>query len=161
VLIAQHISADFAASLAEWLGQGSSLSVRTARDGDRPQPGTVYVAGTDDHLAITPDGTLRYLREPAENPFRPSVDVLFQSLARHWPRPGVAALLTGIGRDGAQGMFELRRAGWHTIAQEGSTCVVDGMPQAARQLGAAVETLALAGIADAVARQLERLRGGR
>lgn len=68
-------------------------------DGDRPEPGRVYVAGTDDHLTVTPEGKLRYSRDPAENPFRPSVDVLFQSLARHWPRPGVAALLTGIGRD--------------------------------------------------------------
>ncbi len=158
VLIAQHISADFAASLAEWLDQGCALAVHTARDGDRPEPGKVYVAGTDDHLTVTPEGTLRYSRDPAENPFRPSVDVLFQSLARHWPRPGVAALLTGIGRDGAQGMLDLRRAGWHTIAQEGSTCVVDGMPKAARQLGAAVETLSLGAIADGAARYLERPR---
>jgi chemotaxis response regulator CheB len=154
VLIAQHISMDFADSLAEWLAHGSALKVRTARDGDRPQPGVALVAGTDDHLKLTPDGSLVYAREPLENPFRPSVDVLFQSLARYWQHPSVAVLLTGIGRDGAQGLLDLRRAGWHTIAQHGSTCVVDGMPQAARQLGAAVEVLPVEQIGESVARHL-------
>jgi two-component system response regulator WspF len=156
VLIAQHISADFAESLAAWLSDGCKLTVRTARDGDRPQAGTVLVAGTDDHLVMQRDGTLRYAREPVENPFRPSVDVLFQSLARHWQRPSVAVLLTGIGRDGAQGLLELRRAGWHTIAQDQQTSVVYGMPQAARELGAAVEILALEEIAAAIAQRISR-----
>jgi two-component system, chemotaxis family, response regulator WspF len=160
VLVVQHISADFAESLASWLAQDCALAVRTARDGDRPQAGTALVAGTDDHLMLQPDGSLAYSREPVDNPFRPSADVLFQSLARHWPRPSVAALLTGIGRDGAQGLLELRRAGWHTIAQRGSTCVVDGMPQAARQLGAAVEVLAVDEIADSALRQIQPRRLG-
>lgn len=158
VLVAQHISADFADSLAEWLAQGSVLTVRAARNGDRPAAGTVLVAATDDHLTMAADGSLAYTPEPPDNPFRPSVDVLFHSLAEHWPRPGAAALLTGIGRDGALGLLALRRAGWHTIAQEGSTCVVDGMPQAARQVGAAVEVLPLARIGESIARNLERLR---
>ena len=157
VLIAQHISADFADSLAAWLSDGCALTVRTAHDGDRPQPGTVLVAGTDDHLVMQPDGALLYAREPVENPFRPSVDVLFQSLARHWQRPSVAAILTGIGRDGAQGLWELRRAGWHTIAQDQQTSVVYGMPQAARELGAAVEILAMEEIAAAIAQRITGL----
>jgi two-component system, chemotaxis family, response regulator WspF len=151
VLIAQHISADFAGSLAAWLSDGCKLSVRTARDGDRPQAGTVLVAETDDHLIMRPEGTLAYAREPVDNPFRPSVDVLFQTLARHWRRPSVAVLLTGIGRDGAQGLLELRRAGWHTIAQDERTSVVYGMPQAASQLGAAVEVLPVGDIAASAA----------
>ena len=112
------------------------------------------MAGTDDHLVMRPDGTLVYTREPVDNPFRPSVDVLFQSLARHWRRPSVAVLLTGIGRDGAEGLLELRRAGWHTIAQDQTTSVVYGMPQAARQIGAAMEILPVHAIADAVTRQI-------
>lgn len=156
VLIAQHISADFADSLAAWLSNGCQLAVRTARNGDRPQAGVVLVAETDDHLVMQPDGTLVYAREPVDNPYRPSVDVLFQSLARHWSRPGVAVLLTGIGRDGAQGMLELRRAGWHTIAQDQRTSVVYGMPQAASQLGAAVEILPVEDIAAAAVHRISR-----
>lgn len=156
VVIAQHISAAFAPSLAQWLADGCALKVRMAADGDRPQAGLVLVAGTDDHLALRPDGTLGYTPEPRENPFKPSVDVLFESLARHWTSASVAVLLTGIGRDGAAGLLTLRRAGWHTIAQDQATSVVYGMPQAARQLGAAVEVLSLGDIAGAAARQLSR-----
>ncbi len=156
VLVAQHISVDFAASLAAWLSESCKLTVRTARDGDRPQAGIVLVAGTDDHLVMRPEGTLVYTREPIGNPFRPSVDVLFQSLARHGRRPSVGVLLTGIGRDGALGLLELRRAGWHTIAQDERTCVVYGMPQAASQLGAAVEVLPVGEIAASVAHQINK-----
>jgi two-component system response regulator WspF len=116
----------------------------------------VLVAGTDDHLVLRPDGTLGYSPEPRDNPFRPSVDVLFESLARHGRRPSVAVLLTGIGRDGAQGLLQLRRAGWHTIAQDEHTSVVYGMPQAARELGAAAEILPVHEIAASAARQLSR-----
>lgn len=154
VLVAQHISADFATSLTDWLSDGCELAVRRARDGDRPQSGVVLVAGTDDHLAMRADGTLVYTREPVGNPFRPSVDVLFQSLARHWPSRSVGVLLTGIGRDGAQGLLELRRAGWHTIAQDQRTSVVYGMPQAARQIGAAAEILPIDEIAASAARRI-------
>lgn len=154
VLIAQHISAAFAPSLAAWLADASNLAVRTASQGDRPQPGVALVAATDDHLVLCPDGTLAYAQEPRDNPYRPSVDVLFESLARHWPGPSVALLLTGIGRDGAKGMLELRRAGWHTIAQDEATSVVYGMPQAAHQLGAAKEVLPLSHIAPSISRHL-------
>jgi chemotaxis response regulator CheB len=154
-IIAQHISADFAASLTAWLTNQCKLEVRTACDGDRPQPGVVLVAGTNDHLIMSPDGTLNYTSDPIGNPFRPSVDVLFQSLARCW-RPSVAVLLTGIGRDGAQGMLDLKLAGWHTIAQDEKTSVVYGMPQAAFQLGAACEVLPLDEIAASVQRKLPR-----
>jgi two-component system, chemotaxis family, response regulator WspF len=154
VIVAQHISADFADSLSAWLSDSCKLPVRTARDGDRPKVATVLVARTDDHLLMRADGTLAYNPEPAENPFRPSVDVLFRSLARHWLRPSVAALLTGIGRDGAEGLLELRRIGWHTIAQDQRTSVVYGMPHAASQLGAAVEILPMEEIAAAIARQI-------
>jgi two-component system, chemotaxis family, response regulator WspF len=156
ILVVQHISADFAVSLTTWLSESCKLPVRVANSGDRPQAGTVLVAGTDDHMVMRPDGTLGYTKEPTENPFRPSADVLFHSLARHWPRPSVAMLLTGIGRDGALGLLELRRVGWHTIAQDERTSVVYGMPQAASQLGATVEILPIDKIADSVVYQINR-----
>jgi two-component system, chemotaxis family, response regulator WspF len=155
VLIAQHISADFADSLVEWLSNNSQLTVRTARDGDRPQPGVVLIAGTDDHLVMRPDGTLIYTKDPIDNPFRPSVDVLFKSLARHWLRPSIAVLLTGIGQDGALGLLDLRRAGWHTIAQDQQTSVVYGMPQAAYRLNAAVNVLPVGEIGFDIAARLQ------
>jgi len=161
ILIVQHISADFADSLATWLSESCKRTVRTVHDGDRPQAGIVLVAETDDHMVMRPDGTLAYTKEPAENPFRPSVDVLFHSLARHWRRPSVAALLTGIGRDGALGLLELRQAGWHTIVQDERTSVVYGMPQAASQLGAAVEILPIEEITASAAHQINRWKNSR
>jgi two-component system response regulator WspF len=86
------------------------------------------------------------------------VDALFLSLAAHWPWPAVAVLLTGIGRDGAQGLLELRRQGWYTIAQDEATSVVYGMPHAARQLGAARCVLPLDQIGAHVAERLGRRR---
>jgi two-component system, chemotaxis family, response regulator WspF len=154
VLIVQHISADFADSLAVWLSNNCQLSVRIARDGDRPRAGVVLVAGTDDHLVIKPDGTLSYTKEPIENPFRPSVDVLFKSLARHWLRHSIAVLLTGIGQDGARGLLDLRNTGWHTIAQDQQTSVVYGMPQAASKFNAAEKILPIGQIGDAIAQHL-------
>jgi chemotaxis response regulator CheB len=85
------------------------------------------------------------------------VDVLFRSLAEHWTGPSVAALLTGIGRDGAAGLRLLRERGWHTIAQDRGTSVVYGMPQAAAELGAAVRTLPLPEIAPHILAHLGRL----
>ena len=157
VLIAQHISADFADSLAVWLSNNCQLTVRIARDGDRPRAGVVLVAGTDDHLVMRPEGTLIYTKEPIDNPFRPSVDVLFKSLARHWLRPSIAVLLTGIGQDGARGLLDLRRGGWHTIAQDRQTSVVYGMPQAANNLNAAVKILPIGEIGTAIAQHLLRV----
>lgn len=156
VLLVQHIGREFAPPLVEWLAESSSLRVRLAVPGDRPEAGTALVAGSDDHLVLTADGTLRYTPEPAEYPYRPSVDALFHSLVAHGPSSGVAVLLTGIGRDGAEGMLRLRQKGWLTIAQDKATSVVYGMPQAARQLGAAAVVLPLSTIAGHVSEQLRQ-----
>jgi two-component system response regulator WspF len=110
----------------------------------------VLLAGTNDHLILNEDQRLIYVPEPRDLSFRPSVDVFFGSVAGLWPRPGIAVLLTGIGRDGADGLLELRRMGWHTIAQDQATSVIWGMPRAASEIGAAVEVLPLAKIAPAV-----------
>lgn len=149
ILIAQHIAADFAPSLATWLQQASSLPVQLASAGE-PRPGQVYLATSNDHLILGPDRRLAYTAEPVDNPYRPSADVLFESVAAHWPRPGVAALLTGMGRDGAAGLLRLRQAGWFTLAQDEASCVVHGMPRAAAELGAACQVLSLDAIGPAV-----------
>lgn len=100
------------------------------------------------------DRRLHYSREPRAVSYRPSIDVFFASLARYWPVPGVAALLTGMGRDGAQGLSTLREIGWHTIAQDEATSVVWGMPKAATEIDAAEQVLPLSQIAEAIVRRV-------
>lgn len=140
-VVIQHIDSQFADGFASWLASSCRLRVRVAMKGDMVERGTVLVAGTDDHMVMLPDLSLDYDRKPEENPFRPSVDVFFNSVAAVWPRRGGAVLLTGIGRDGAEGLLRLRRAGWRTFAQDKDSCVVFGMPRTAIELGAADEVL--------------------
>jgi two-component system response regulator WspF len=156
IFVAQHLDADYIPGLADRLGARCRLAVRTAKAGDVPQPGTVYIAHTNDHLELSPRLRLNYTPQPIRAPYRPSADVLFSSLAVHSPRPGVAVLLTGMGNDGAEGLLRLRKLGWHTIAQDESTCVVYGMPKAAVELRAAVEVLPLPLIGPAILAALKR-----
>jgi two-component system response regulator WspF len=123
-------------------------------------PGIVYLAQTDDHLVVDVRRRLHYTVEPAGYPFRPSVDALFSSLAAHWPRPGMAVVLTGMSSDGALGLCRLRQAGWYTLAQDEATSVVYSMPRAAVEQGAACEVLPLAYIAPALLAHLWKLTQG-
>jgi two-component system response regulator WspF len=158
VIVVQHVDARFAEGFADWLRAGSSLPVITVREGMSPEPGAVYVAATNDHLVVGGDRAFHYTPEPVNNPYRPSVDTLMFSLERHWPERGVAALLTGIGRDGARGLLTLRRAGWHTIAQDERTSVIYGMPKAAAELGAAAAILPLDEIPEAIVSRVRKMR---
>jgi len=150
VIIIQHISADFVPSLVQWLQHRARLHVRLARSGDVPVRGEILVAGSNDHLILGRDCRLLYTDDPVDNPYRPSVDVFFNSLAASWSTPGVAALLTGMGADGARGLLTLRQCGWHTLAQDQASSVVYGMPQAAAQLGAACQILPLSRLAPVI-----------
>jgi two-component system response regulator WspF len=158
VVIIQHIAADFAPSLAHWLQGFSALPVRLAQEGDAIKPGEILLAGTNDHLVLHPDRRLAYTVDPVDYPYRPSVDVFFHSLASSWPGLGVAALLTGMGNDGARGLLQLRRLGWHTIAQDQASSVVYGMPRAAVDLRAACQVLPLDQIPAALVDQVEKIR---
>jgi two-component system, chemotaxis family, response regulator WspF len=146
VVIVQHVNAEFAAGLAEWLSSRTGFATRPIAEGDVPKPGRALLAATDDHLILDEDRTLRYTPHPRRINFRPSVDVFFESVAENWPRPTAAALLTGMGADGAKGLLALKKAGWHTIAQDEITSIVYGMPRAAVQLGAVTEQLGLGAI---------------
>ena len=147
IIVVQHVDNTFSADFAEWLNEQTALRVRLAVAGEFPAPGNVYVAGSNDHLALTPRLTFSYTPEPRTMPYRPSVDILFKSAAQYWPAKGKAILLTGMGRDGAEGLAILRKAGWYTIAQDQASSIVYGMPKAAKELGAAVEILSLDKIA--------------
>jgi two-component system, chemotaxis family, response regulator WspF len=143
VVIVQHIGQLFAPGLVEWLRAYSKLPVRLAWEGDSVSSGNILVAGSEDHLVFKNSHELGYTAEPKENPYRPSIDVFFGSAARFFRGPIAAALLTGMGRDGARGLKILRDAGYHTISQDQSTSAVYGMPKAAAAINAATEILPL------------------
>ncbi len=152
VIVVQHMAEEFTRGLADWLGPKCRLPLRLARVGDVPAAGEVLVAGRDDHLILERDGSLNYTCRPLDTPYRPNIDVLFASALT--ARPGVAVVLTGMGRDGAEGLLKLRHAGWATYAQSEATCAVYGMPEAAARLGAARYILSPAEIGRQIAARL-------
>lgn len=147
IVVVQHIDANFAPQFAKWLGDQLELPMRVIKHRDHLEPGVVQVAMTNDHLALTPQGRLQYTESPREYAYRPSVDVFFRCVARNWAGPATGVLLTGMGRDGAAGLLEMRQAGKATIAQDEASSAVWGMPRAAAELGAAQHILSLDGIA--------------
>ena len=151
-VVVQHIDALFSPGLVRWLDDRLAMPVIAAEPGNSPLPGVVCLSQTNDHLIINAVGRFAHVAEPRDQPYRPSVDIFFHSLRQHWPTPGQAVLLTGMGRDGADGLLALHQAGWHTIAQDQASSVVYGMPRAAAELGAASEILPAAAIAASLLR---------
>jgi two-component system, chemotaxis family, response regulator WspF len=151
VVIVQHVDERFAAGMANWLNQHSALPVRLAQEGDQPVAGQVLLAGTDDHLVLKSKERLGYTPQPAEEVYRPSVNVFFRSICSRWPGRAVGVLLTGMGSDGAVGLKAMRDRGHHTIVQDRATSAVYGMPKAAAALAAADEILPLPTIAPRLA----------
>ena len=149
VLVVQHISTGFAQGLVDWLGRSTSLTVKLAEADEPARSGTVYIAPDDAHLGYG-DGRVRLTADPEVDGFRPSASYLLQSVARSAGRGAVGVLLTGMGRDGASGLLELRRAGGVTIAQDEESSVVFGMPKEAIRLGAAEHVLPPMKIAEAI-----------
>jgi two-component system chemotaxis response regulator CheB len=153
VLIAQHIPPLFSRAFAQRLNQICAMEVREAVDGDLVRPGLALVAPGDYHLLLRRSAA-GYSAVVKTGPRvcyqRPSVDVLFQSVAEAAGARAVGALLTGMGSDGAQGLLRMRRSGAHTIAQDESSCVVFGMPREAIALGAAAAVVPLNRIPDAI-----------
>jgi chemotaxis response regulator CheB len=155
VLIVQHIECEFVAGLAEWLGSQSTIPVSVAQRGDTPQPGRAYLAGGGGHLVMLPSQQFGQRPAREDELHIPSVDALFLSLAAH-SAPGAAAILTGMGTDGALGLAEMRRRGWHTLAQDEPSSIVYGMPRAAVAAGGVQQTVELAQIGPTLARHLQR-----
>jgi two-component system chemotaxis response regulator CheB len=151
ILLVLHLGAPFAASFADWLDGQSSLRVAYAKGGESLASvrGRVTMAPPDYHLTVE-HGLLRLTTGPERNFSRPSVDVLFDSLAREQGNRTVACLLTGMGRDGATGLLNIRQAGGLTFAQDEETSVVFGMPGEAIRLGAARRVLPVDAIGPAL-----------
>jgi two-component system chemotaxis response regulator CheB len=154
-LITQHMPPAFTASFAARLDRSCAPKVQEARDGAPIAPGHVYIApGGEAHLEVVGVGGLQprcsLRRGHAVNGHRPSVDVLFDSVARVYGRRAVGVILTGMGRDGAVGLKTMREAGARTIGQDESSCVVYGMPRTAFELGAVERQVSLPDIGTIV-----------
>jgi two-component system chemotaxis response regulator CheB len=146
ILIAQHMPEGFTSSFARRLDSLCRISVTEAQGNERVLPGHAYIAPGHSHLLLTRSGANYMTRleqsEPV-NRHRPSVDVLFRSAAQAAGKNAVGVILTGMGKDGAQGMLEMRQAGATNFAQDEASCVVFGMPREAIAIGAAHEVGAL------------------
>lgn len=160
IVIAQHIPKAFSTPFAVRMNGLSAMTVCEAEDGQQVRPGHVYIAPGDRHLVLVRDGA-RYVCRlddgPPVNRHKPSVDVLFRSVAQQAGRNAIGVLLTGMGKDGAVGLKEMHESGSPTIAQDEATSIVWGMPGEAVSLGAVDHVLPLGKVADTVLRLAESM----
>lgn len=150
VIIVQHMPTGFTHALAERLDGACAMRVREAKSGDLVEEGVALIAPGDRHLEIAPDGTLVVTDGPEVNGVRPSADITMRAAARVWGRRVTGIVMTGMGRDGAEGLLAIKHAGGTTIAQDRDSSVVYGMPRAAIELGAADRVVALDALAEAL-----------
>jgi two-component system chemotaxis response regulator CheB len=160
ILITQHMPESFTRSFAARLDSLCRIAVKEADHGERVLPGHAYVAPGHSHLLLRRSGA-NYMTQlsdaPPVNRHRPSVDVLFRSVAENAGKNAIGVILTGMGKDGAQGMLEMKRSGAYNFAQDEASCVVFGMPKEAIAVGAADEILPLHELAHGVVRRLHAL----
>lgn len=160
IMIAQHMPPGFTRSFAQRLDGLCRITVKEAEHGERVLPGHAYIAPGGFHLSLARSGA-NYVaqldQEAPVNRHRPSIDVLFDSVARHAGKNAIGVILTGMGRDGAAGMLRLRQAGAYTLAQDEASCVVFGMPREAIALGAASEVASLGEMSQRVMARLMSL----
>lgn len=157
VLVVQHMPVMFTGAFAKRLDSLCTITVKEAEQGERLRSGVAYIAPGDAHLAVrrTSGGfECQLSKGPTVSRHRPSVDVLFRSVAEQVGAAAIGVLLTGMGKDGADGLLELRRKGAWTMAQDQQSCVVYGMPREAAAIGAAAEILPLGSIGAHIARRL-------
>ena len=157
ILITQHMPEGFTRSFAKRLDSLCKITVREAEGGERVLPGHAFIAPGHSHLQLVRSGA-NYMTQldqgPPVNRHRPSVDVLFDSAARFAGKNAVGVILTGMGKDGAQGMLTMKSAGAHNFAQDEASCVVFGMPREAIAVGAAHEVGALTALPGMVLNHL-------
>jgi two-component system, chemotaxis family, protein-glutamate methylesterase/glutaminase len=154
ILIVQHIAPGFLGGMVEWLNETTGLRVHIAAHGAAALPGHAYVAPDDLHMAADAHGRLLLAREPPEAGLRPAVSYLFRSLANAYGASAIGVLLTGMGKDGAAELKEMKDRGAYTIAQDRDTSIVHGMPGAAIERGAATVVLPAGRIAGALIGQV-------
>lgn len=160
LLVVQHIAPGFLGGLVEWLNQTTSLDVQIAAHGVVAQPGHAYVAPDDFHMGIDAGGRIALARSAPEGALRPSVSHLFRSMVASCGSSATGVLLTGMGKDGAAELKQLRDAGAHTIAQDRESSIVHGMPGEAIALGGACQVLPADRIAQALIDLARGMRAG-
>ncbi len=167
ILLVQHMPPLFTASLAEYLDERSRVAVREARDGEPVLPGCVYLAPGGRHMVVRrlagPDGEASSLviglnENPLENSCRPSVDVLFRSLAAHHDGNMLAVIMTGMGNDGCEGVRAMKRRGCLCLTQSEASCIVYGMPLAVDEAELSDEQVPLDQLADRITQLVRRNR---
>ncbi|MFN0301068.1 MAG: chemotaxis response regulator protein-glutamate methylesterase [Burkholderiales bacterium] len=155
IVIVQHMPEKFTAAFAQRLDSLCEIAVREAKGGERLLPGYALIAPGGRHMQLRRSGAYYYadvMDGPPVNRHKPSVDVLFRSMARHAGGNALGIIMTGMGDDGARGLKEMRDAGAETLAQDEESCVVFGMPKEALRIGAAVREVALAQVAAEILR---------
>lgn len=152
LVVCQHITPGFSDDLAKWLAAETGLRVHEGADGQPLVKGEVFIAPAHLHMHVAPGGTLKLDDGPAVGGFKPACDVLLKSVAHAFGPRAIGVVLTGMGRDGAKGLKEIRARGGHTIAQDEKSCVVFGMPKEAIVAGAVEKLMPLAQIAAQLAR---------
>lgn len=156
-VIIQHMDKEFSQGMINWINEEIELEVKVAEENTILEAGTVYCANTNDHLVLNDNACFKYTKEPIDYPYRPSVDVFFESAIAHWPNKVIGVLLTGMGRDGANGLLSFFNRDMLTIAQNKESCAVYGMPKAAIEINAAKKILHLDEIGNAIINALEKL----
>ena len=157
-VIVQHMPEHFTTSFAQRLNEICPMEVREACDNDRVVPGVALIAPGNQHMIVNRTGGTYMVKikgGPRVHYQRPSVDVLFQSVAKTAASNAVGVMLTGMGADGAKGLLAMRESGARTLAQDEATCVVYGMPKEAYKIGAVEEVLALSQIPTGIIKALE------
>ncbi len=150
IVIVQHITSGFLPGLVDWLNKECKIKVKIGEDAEVIQPGVAYLAPDDHQMRVEDSGKIALSNEPAHGGHRPSGDILLESIARAYGKGSVAAILTGMGRDGAMGMKTIKQLDGKTIAQNEKSCVVYGMPKAAIEMNVIDKVLPLEGIAEEI-----------
>ncbi len=154
VICVQHISEGFLQGFIQWLSSHCALPIGVARAGDRPQAGHVYFPPERSHLVLDSQGRFMYSQAQGVGGHCPSITLTFNAVAQYYKSRSIGVLLTGMGRDGADGMLSIFAAGGFTLAQNEDSCVVFGMPKEAIALGAVRQILPVEAIAPAILKKL-------
>jgi len=150
IVVVQHITSGFLSGLVDWLAKECKIRVKIGEDSEEIRPGVAYIAPDNFHMRVKEGGKISLSDEPANNGHRPSGDILLESVAKTYGKGSVAAILTGMGRDGAMGMEAIKQSQGVTIAQNEKSSVVFGMPSAAIEMKVIDKVLPLDKIAEEI-----------
>ena len=150
IVVVQHITSGFLSGLVDWLAKECKIKVKIGEDSEEIQPGVAYMAPDSVQMRVEESGKITLSNEPAYGGHRPSGDILLESVAKIYGKGSVAAILTGMGRDGAMGMKAIKQFYGKTVAQNEKSCVVFGMPKAAIEMDVIDKVLPLESIAEEI-----------